>query len=52
MQELPGDLSSNDSQTDCITNALVFRKTISSFVLFFWGSTASAELHWLPDVYR
>lgn len=51
MQGLPGDPSSNDSWKDPLIDALTFHKTMSSFVLF-WGSTASAELHCLPDVCR
>ena len=52
MPGLPGDPSSNDSQKDSVITALVFHKTMSSFVLFFRWSAAGAELHWLPDVYR
>lgn len=52
MQGLAGDPSSNDCQKDTVINALVFHKTMSSFVLFFWGSAAGAELHRLPEAYR
>lgn len=50
MQGLPGYPGSNDSRKDTVVNALDFHETMSSFVLFFWGSAAAAELHRLPEV--